>query len=279
MWSVIVRNEARKLIARRRTWAGFATYLLFEGLVLLLLALPKTQHEFDRLLTKNGIAFDAVYSGLTLATYMLLLTMTLVGGVGLALVATDLVAKEIEDGTLRLTLARPISRLQLLVGKAVVGAVYTLLFVLFAGATAALVAAAYTGRLADLLVFAPTHGVFAFHEGADALWRYGRALLLLALAMQTVTALGFMFSCLRLKPVTAAGLTLMVLLVDGVLWAAPFLGPYRHYFLTHHLGCWLWTFEYVVPWTSVAQSLIFLCGTAATFWVVGATAFLARDLR
>jgi ABC-2 type transport system permease protein len=279
MWSVVIRNETRKLIARRRTWAGFATYLLFEGLVLLLLALPGTRYEFDRLLTKNGIAFDAVYSGLTLGTYMLLLTMTLIGGVGLALVATDLVSKEIEDGTLRLTLARPVSRLQLLAGKAAVGAAHTFLFVLFAGVTSALVAAAYTGRLADLLVFAPAHGVFAFHEGADAVWRYGRALLLLAISMQAVSALGFMFSCLRLKPVTAAGLTLMVLLVDGVLWAAPFLGPYRHHFLTHHLGCWLWTFEYLVPWTLVARSLILSSSMAATFWIVGAVAFLSRDLR
>ncbi len=279
MWFVVVRNEARKLMARRRTWAGFVIYLLLEGLALMILALPKTRYEFDRLLTKNGIAFEVVYSGLTLATYILMLTLTLVGGICVALVAADLVAKEVEDGTLRLTLARPVSRLQLVTGKATVGAAHAFLLVVFAGATAAMAAVAYTGRLTDLLVFAPTHQVFAFHEGGVSLWLYARAVLLAAVAMQAVAALGFLFSCLRLKPATAAGLTVLVLMVDGVLWAAPFSGGYRHYFLTQHLGCWLWSFSYLVPWTAVAQSLVVVAGLSATCWTIGATVFLTRDLR
>lgn len=279
MWWVIFRNEARKLVARRRTWAGFAIYLLLEGLALLILALPGTQAEFDRLLSKNGIAFEVVYSGLTLATYILMLTLTLVGGLCVALVASDLVAKEVEDGTLRLTLARPISRLQLVVGKAAVGAAHAFVLVLFAGVTAALAATAYTGRMTDLLVFAPTHQVFAFHEGEVSLWLYARAVLLAAVAMQAVAALGFLFSCLRLKPAMAAGLTVLVLMVDGVLWAAPFSGSYRNYFLAQHLGCWLWSFNYLVPWTAVAQSLVVVAGLSLTCWTIGTTVFLARDLR
>ena len=55
---------------------------------------------------------DRYFSGATLGLLMLMWTTFLLGALYLALVAGDVVAKEVEDGTLRMILCRPISRLR-----------------------------------------------------------------------------------------------------------------------------------------------------------------------
>jgi len=279
MLAVCFRNELVKLVARRRTWAGFAVFPAVEVLLLAMLHLPKVRSEFGRLLDKNGIDFIAAFSALTLATYVVAATVAFLGVLYLVLVAADLVAAEVDDGTMRLQLARPVTRLQLLAGKIGVSVVLTFAFSLYIGASALAVAALAGGGMDSLLAFAPTQGVFAFHEGGEALWRYARAVLLLGVAVQVVTALGMMFSCLPLRPATATVLALTVLMTDVILGTVPFFQGYADWFLTHHLACWLLSFQYVVPWTRIAESLVYLGAVSATCWVVGAMVFQERDLR
>ncbi len=54
----------------------------------------------------------------------------------LALVAGDVVSKEVEDGTLRMMLCRPISRTRILTVKVIVSLLYTIVLTFFVGLTA-----------------------------------------------------------------------------------------------------------------------------------------------
>lgn len=273
------RSELTKLVARRRTWAGFGVFVGVEVIVLALLTRPEAQAALAKMLDKNGLALEAAFTAPTLATYILYLTVTLLAGLYLALAAADLVAKEVEDGTMRLVLARPVTRVQIVAGKIGVSVILTFAFIAFIGASALAVAALAGGGIDSLIVLAPTQRVFAFYEGPEALWRYGRAVIVLSITSQAITALGFLFSCLPLRPALATVLTLTVLLTDLILGTVPVLRPYEGWLMTHHLGCWLLTFEYVVPWTRIAESLIYLGAISTSCWVVGALAFCDRDLR
>src|SRR3989338_2460376 len=109
-----LKNELLKLFARKRTHIGFGAFVSVEIIILTLLQLPRPKKAFMEHLDRNGYGFEEYYAGLTLAMLMILGTISLLGGLYLALVSGDMVAKEVEEGTLRMILSRPISRLRLL---------------------------------------------------------------------------------------------------------------------------------------------------------------------
>jgi ABC-2 type transport system permease protein len=105
-----LRGELRKLFARKRTYIGFGAFLLIELLVLGLLQLPRVQGSFRKMIERAGYGFEDYFSGLTLAFLILTWTIFFLGALYLSLVAGDVVSKEVEDGTMRMILCRPVSR-------------------------------------------------------------------------------------------------------------------------------------------------------------------------
>src|SRR5438045_1844235 len=110
-----LRAELHKLFARKRTYIGFSAFVFIEILALGVLQLPRTQRTMRMFIEANGYEFGEYYSGLTLAFIILSATLVIIGSLYLALVSGDVVAKEIEDGTMRMMLCRPVSRLRVVV--------------------------------------------------------------------------------------------------------------------------------------------------------------------
>ena len=274
-----VGHELVKLFARRRTYIGFGAFLAVQLAILLLLEHPKAKANVGRLLTANGLDFSEHYRGLTLAVVIIVFTFVLLGALYVALVAGDIVAKEVEDGTMRMVLSRPVARLRLLAIKYAACTVYTVVLVLFLAATALLFASVYKGGLGKLFVFIPEEELFAFYDTGEGLWRYARAAACLAYATLAVSSMAFMFSCFKMKPAAATILTLSVFFVDLVLQNMPFFRSFRGWFMTYHSGFWARTFHDVPPWPSILVSITYLGTLSVTFAAVGAMRFCTRDLK
>lgn len=274
-----LRNECLKLFSRRRTYLGFGVFLFVDLATLWLLQQPLPLDGIRSLLENNGFRLDDFTGGLTMAAFTLVFTVALVSGLYLALVSGDLIAREIDDGTMRMVLARPVSRLRLFVIKALVGALHAFLLMLFIGLSTLLVGWAGHGRLGRLLVYAPLDGVFGVYGPVEGLQRYLMATLILALLYQVVSAMALMFSCLRLRPATATVLTLSVLYTDFVLNNIPYLTAFKPWFLSHHLSAWVLVFRYEIPWPDILSSLLVTAGLAASFLVVGFGFFASRDIK
>ena len=272
-------HELYKLFARRRTYIGFGAFLVLQALILALLQLDRAKDSIDQLLTDNGLAFQDHYMGLTLAIVVIAFSFTFLGGLYVALVAGDIVAKEAEDGTLRMLLSRPVSRGRMLGVKLAACVLYTLALVAFLGATALAFASGYRGGLGKLFIFLPDEGLFAFFDTAEGLWRYTRSIACLAYGTLTITCMAFMFSCFRMKPAAATILTLSFFFVDAVLTNLPYFAGIRHWFVSYHIGFWVRTYHPVVPWPEVARSVAYLAGCMATFVAVGVWHFGRRDLK
>jgi ABC-2 type transport system permease protein len=88
-----------------------------------------------------------------------------------------------------------------------------------------------------------------------------------------------MFSCFKVKPAAATILTLSVMFVDFVLRSIPYFASFQKYFISYHTACWVRTYFDVVPWWSIIESLLYLTALGATFWIIGAMAFCARDFK
>src|ERR1043166_1418601 len=182
-------NELKKLFARKRTYIGFGAFLLIEIAILFLLNRPRPKANFQRMIEQSGYVFEHYFSGLTLGLLIVMWTTFLLSALYLSLVAGDVVSKEVEDGTMRMILCRPISRVRVVLLKYLACVVYTFVLIGFIGASALLTGFFYKG-LGGLAVFSLPRGIIGSSELAPGLARYFEALPLLALCLTTITSLG-----------------------------------------------------------------------------------------
>lgn len=272
-------DELFKLFARKRTYIGFGAFVVLQAMILALLQHPRARESIAELLEQNGLGFDDHYMGLTLGIVVIAFSFTFLGGLYVALIAGDIVAKEVEDGTMRMILSRPIGRVRLLLIKFAACVLYTLGLVWFLGITALIFASLYRGGLGQLFIFFPDEELFAFYDTGEGLWRYLRSIACLSFATLTIAALGFMFSCFKMKPAAATILTLSVLFVDVVLMNLPYFAELRHWFVSYHIGFWVRTYHAYPPWSEIVQSVAWLTGLMSTFVIVGIAHFAGRDLK
>ena len=204
-----------------------------------------------------------------LAYILLPLYVSLVGG--------DLVAKEVEDGTLRMILARPISRFRLLGLKWLAGAIFSGALA-FALGVFGIVFASFWFPWRGLFVFVPGE-IFSLFSAGAGFEHYLGAHAMIALAAGTVMGLAFMFSCFNVKPAAATILALSFVFVNFIMQNIPYFREIQHWFLTYHLHVWQKMFAQPISWWDITQSLCVLMAFNVTFIVVGTTAFHVRDFK
>jgi ABC-2 type transport system permease protein len=278
------RAELLKLFARPRTWMGFGAFLALELILLYIYNLPslarRAKADFERNIGFSGmdLVFDEYFRGLTLAGAIVVTTMVLLGGLFLALVSGDIVSKEVEDGTMRMTLCRPISRLRVLAVKYLTCLTYTFSLVFFIGGSSILIGWLWRG-FGGMFVFIPEEKLMALFTAEEGLWRLGLTLFFYALSLCTVTSLGFLFSCTRAKPAAAAIVTLCILLIDRILYMIPQFEIFKPYFLTYRMGTCLGVLRDPIPWDRMLTDYIYLFGINGTLLILAYTLFARRDFK
>ena len=272
-----LRNELWKLFGKKRTYIGFGAFILAQTAMLLAFKFTRWQSDFERLLLGNGYVATEVVSALTVSVVMLMPQIILLMPLYATLVGGDLVAKEYEDGTLRMILSRPISRVRLLLVKWAAGIVFAAVLVVVLGLTA-LGFAKLLFPWKGMFVFAPGMAFSVFSPG-EGLVRFVFAHLFLVVNASAILSVAFMFSCFNMKPAAATIVALSYLFVNVVMESIPFFDRFDNWFITHHFRCWLLVFQNPVPWSQILQSQVALLTICATAFVVGCTAFYVRDIK
>jgi ABC-2 type transport system permease protein len=273
-----LRNELWKLFGKKRTYIGFGAFLLAQNILLLFFQLGPVQRHMERLLAGNGYLAKEYMSALTVALIMLLPQVLMFMPLYAALVGGDLVAKEAEDGTLRLILARPISRFQLLLAKWFSGAVFSILLVTVLGITALLFARIWF-PWRSMFISIPGMMDFSVLPADEGFRRYLFSHFLTATNATVMLGIAFMFSCFNMKPAAATILALSFLFLNLVMESIQAFAPYREWFLTYHLSTWRLVFAKPIPWWRIIESLCVLVAYNLTAFLVGAAAFHARDIK
>jgi ABC-2 type transport system permease protein len=270
--------ELLKLFTRKRTYLGFVAFLGVEMLIMVLGQTSGAAKMLKHSLTQNGLDFSHYFSGLTLAHMMVTATVFLLGSLYLALVCGDMVAKEVEDGTMRMVLSRPVSRFRVLLLKFLACVVYTWALVLFIIGTSLALGIAAKG-LGGLIVMSPSDQVFGYFEMGPGLLRFALGTVFLGLVMLTLSSLAFMFSCFNIKPASATIATLSIYFIDTVLRAIPYFKNIHGWLLSQHMAVWVQCFEQDLPWGRIVNSLLYLGGFDILFLVIGAAYFFRRDFK
>lgn len=270
-----LKNELWKLFGKRRTFMGFVILLGAQLLIVGLLRFAPAAHEA---LGRGGLNAEHYVSMLTVATLMDLLLGYSLLPLFVALVGGDLVSKEVEDGTLRMVLARPISRGRLLLLKWLSGAVFCgLLAAAFAAGGLVCSGACFPvhgGLFAQLPEQAPS--VLDFSAGLP---RFLAAHVFMLAKAVTILSLSLMFSCCNLKPAAASIVALSLITIDRILMEMPFFHDFKVYFLGHYLNCWQLLFLDPIPWWQIGQAASLLAGASLTFLIIGASVFQMRDIK
>lgn len=271
-------GELRKLFARKRTYIGFGAFFAMELLVLALLQLPRVQNAFRRVIEGSGYGFEEYFSGLTLAFQILGYTIFFLGALYLSLVAGDVVSKEVEDGTMRMMLCRPVSRVRLLLVKYCACVIYTFALIAFIALTA-LIAGILRQGVGGFFVFAPLDNLFALYSFGPGLIRYLCAIPLLTLSLLTITTVAFMLSCCNMKPAAATIVTLSIFFVDMIFRRIPWFESVQHWFVTTYMSTWLNVFQPHLPILQMVQDYATLLALDATFVIVALVIFQGRDFK
>jgi len=274
-----LRNELWKLFGKKRTYIGFGAFLFAQLAMLLAFQFSDWQKSTMRLLEGNGYLAEEYISALTVAVVMLIPQIILLMPLYACLVGGDMVAKESEDGTLRMILCRPISRLRLLSVKWLAGLIFCVVLVVSLGLMALLFARIWF-PWGGLFVFSPGPvRVFSVFSSWDGLGMYAVSHVMLAVNACTMFGLAFMFSCFNMKPAAATILALSILLLSLVMEAMPFFEDYKELCLTHHFRGWLLVFGEPLDWLRILQSIVVLAGVNVTGFLIGLAGFHARDIK
>lgn len=279
MFPTQLKNELWKLFGKKRTYIGFGAFVLAQTVMLLMFRYTRWQSQVERLLAGNGYLASEYISALTVALVMLVPQIFLLMPLYVTLVGGDMVAKESEDGTLRMILARPISRVRLLLVKWVAGMIFSAVLVLALGVIAlgfARLVFPWKGMFVFVEERNPVFGVFA---PTDGLKLYVFSHVFMAVDAVTMLSLAAMFSCFNMKPAAATILALSFLFMNMVLEHIPFFEAYQNWFITYHFDAWFFVYQSPVPWTQIFQSEIILLATSTTAFVIGALAFQVRDIK
>ena len=273
-----LRGELWKLFARKRTYIGFGVFLGVEALILILWQLPRGQHWMKHMIEQSGGVFELYFSGLTVAMIMLSTTVFLLGALYLGLVGGDLIAKEVEDGTMRMTLCRPVSRLRVLLVKYATCVIYTFTLVIFIGLSA-LGAAMLVRGAGGMFLMIPEERLIAFYDFGPGLARYLAALPCMGMSMLTISTFSFLLSCFNMKPAAATISAITIFFVDWIFHLIPYFETYRPWMMTTHMSTWLNVFRNPWPWPQMLEDYGYLLGLDATFFLVGVIVFSSRDFK
>jgi ABC-2 type transport system permease protein len=270
--------ELHKLFARPRTPAGFALLLAFQAILLALLHHGGVREEVRSSIVRLGFTFQENFTGATVAALMVGNTMTVLGALQVALVAGEIVSREIEDGTMRMLLCRPIRRGRVLLVKIITALIFTCAITSFITVCALALGMLSMGP-GYWLIHSPKEDFIAHHEFWPGLTRFLAASAMMTVSNWTVACLAFMLSCLNVKPAAAAVAALAVLIVDDTLRNLPFFAAVKPHFVMTHIVAWIHVYERRVPWNFLLQNYSALLVLNAAFLAVGWFSFQRRDLK
>jgi len=223
----------------------------------------------------NGVLFATLLIGV-LSNALLPVLAVAFGG--------ELISSEIQSGTLRTALTRPVTRLGFYMTKYVYAVLITLVFALFTALLSYGLGVVFFGR-GPLLVNAAmiehwrTFPAMNVLSEQTAVVRFFLAYLLVAIAVMTMTTLAFTLSTLVKHTGAAMIIAISLYFMLHILSIMPWLESWRPYLFVSRINYWLPAFQPDPPvaeiWGGVGYFAVYNLG----IFLPGLVVFLRRDVQ
>jgi len=265
VWTVY-RWEARKLVAQKRTYLGFALAIFVPLAFVIALGLENGSPEdvpFGRYVRDSGLAIPLV--GLVFGSVWFFPLIA-------SLVAGDIVASEDQNGTLKTILTRSVGRGQVFAGKALVAITYAFAALVLYGAVgivAGILASGYNPLVTlSGTVVAPDRALLLTLASFGVYLLPVIAIASIALLLSTAT---------RNSAVAVVG-TLMLALVMQLLAILPGLGGLQPYLLPEQFNAWQGLLRIPADLAPVGRAAWVSALYAVPSLIAAALVFLRRDV-
>jgi len=261
-----------KLMHRPRTFLSiglmlFLITLIFWGL--------KSEGEnalgyLFQSLDENFLMQGTILNGY-MVVFLILNTLWIHIPILIVIVTGDLFSSELESGTIRLLMTRPISRNRVALAKFCTAILYVFFFVLIFTSISLGIALVLFGS-GDLIV--AFNGIQIIPE-ADLLWRFVAAFGYAFLAMSTFAIFSVTISFFTRKSLVAILITLGVIVISTLLQtlaSSLFMG-WEFFLITYHFAQWQLFFYSDIDWFSLLNSAFWLIGFSGICIVVSLIRF------
>lgn len=270
----LIRVELAKVFGQRGTYAGYAVLAVLVGLVTWAMWRygPPFEHHLES--RSDFIIGGKILSGMSVARFLMEPSMVVLVPLMVAAVSGGLIAAEMERGTMRTLLVRPVRRWAVLAAKQVAAWVHATSLTVFLGIFA--LAAGYTvfGR-GELVHF--RHGLSILPEGLGLI-RLTEAYAVCALAMCAVASLALLMSQLLKNALTASALVIAFILVGMVLGQIEYFEWLKPYLLSAHLTAFADIIHNEIDFSPLRWPLSCLALYAVVPFVIGQIIFRYRDI-
>jgi len=277
----LIRFELRKLIAQKRSLAGFGAIVLIN--LLFVCAFLMRNRRFghrpvpgveERLVGEFMNAY--VYTQTILAPSMFVLFPMI-----LTILGCHLLAGEIELGQTRLMACRSVARWQIVLAKFVALWAYSGALLLVLLVTSYTVSALLFAPSGDLIVMGHMYmikeGVYT-HPAADVPWRILTSYLFAWPMLASVGALALMLSLATRQFTSSAILTSTSYFCSYIVGGIPFLSAIHPFLPTRYLPFWRFLMYPDVPWTRLGEYALWTGGYTALFLAVAIAVFNLQEL-
>jgi ABC-2 type transport system permease protein len=221
-------------------------------------------------LDENFLTQGTILNGY-MVVFLILNTLWIHIPILIVIVTGDLFSSELETGTIRLLMTRPISRNGVALAKFCTAILYVFFFVLIFTSISLGIALVLFGS-GDLIV--AFNGIQIIPE-ADLLWRFLAAFGYAFLAMSTFAIFSVTISFFTRKSLEAILITLGVIVISTLLQtlaSSLFMG-WEFFLITYHFAQWQLFFYSDIDWVILLNSAFWLIGFSGICIVVSLIRF------
>lgn len=250
----LIRTEIFKIAAKPRSYIGFAA--IFAIVVIIQIALYADGEAYlDFLIQSLNQTFEIEgmdFNG-NLVGFIILQTLIIQMPLLVALVSGDALSGEIQGGTIRSLLTKPVSRSRIVWAKFIAAELYTLLLILWLGILAWIVSLLFFGP-GDLVVLKSDALVIV--RNADTVWRFLSAFGVAFLSLSVVVALSFLLSAFAENSIAPIIITMSIILLFTIIgtFDIPVFNQIKPFLFTTHMIVWRNFFDRPLPVEQIAQS-------------------------
>lgn len=266
--------ELAKIAAKPRSFIGFAAIAVIVSLIHFAMYLDGMNYiSFITTPLQTTFSLEGRILNGNLVCFIILQTLIIQIPLLVALVTGDLISGEAAMGTIRLVATRPVSRVQLVLGKFIAGAVYVLLLLLFLGVLSLGVGIWLFGP-GDLIVLKSEE--LTIIQGDDTLWRFLAAFGIAFLSLLVVATFSMLLSCFAENSIGPIISTMAVIILFTIIGTMdiPFFDLLKPFLFTTHMVIWRNMFDQPLDIAQIRQSLSILSAHIVVF--LGATLFFFR---
>ncbi|MFH0735800.1 MAG: ABC transporter permease subunit [bacterium] len=273
----LINTELVKIFSKWRTYIGFIVIVFLTGIVQTAMYF-EGRHSVDmatRSFSDSFVILGNLVNGYFIAN-ILLQTLYIHIPFLIVLVGGDLLAGEATQGTYRMLLTRPVSRLKIVTAKFLSGFVYTTLFMIFIFIISLGVSCLIFGT-GELIILRDKVFIYA---ASDVLWRFICAYLFAILSMSTVISISIFFSSLVANAIGPIISTMAVIIIFIILSALnfDFIKLIHPYLFTNYLNDWKLFFDDPVDYWEVTKSASVLIAHIAVLYGVTSYIFIKKDI-